>query len=67
LSKHHVVLAYRLEIRRRDPGLPADGVVLSVYDPNHPDDDRVRLTVTADGAVDHSRSRLPVHALVALD
>lgn len=69
LSKHHVVLAHRLHVRRADPdpGLPADLVVLSVYDPNHPDDDRVRLTVAADGAVDHSRSRLPVHALVALD
>lgn len=67
LAKHHVVLAYRLEVRRTDVDLPANGVVLSVYDPNHPDDDRVRLHVTPDGAIEHSRSRLPVHALVALD
>ena len=67
LGKHHVVLVHRLEVRRRDPGLPADDLVLTVYDPNHPDDDRVRLAVTADGAIDHSRSRLPVHALVAVD
>lgn len=66
VSRHHVVLAYRLDVRRRDPALPADLVVLSVYDPNHPDDDRVRLTVRPDGSVDHSRSRLPVHALVPL-
>jgi hypothetical protein len=67
LSKHHVVLAYRLDIRRKDPDLPAQLVVIHVYDPNHPDDDRVRLEVTPDGGVDHSRSRLPVHAMVPLD
>lgn len=66
LGKHHVVVAYRLEVRRRDPDVPADLVVLWIYDPNHPDDDRVRLEVTPDGAVDHSRSRLPVHALVPI-
>lgn len=67
LSRHHVVLAYRVEVRRSAPDLPASRVVLGVYDPNHPDDDRVRLDITPDGAVDHCRSREPVHALVALD
>lgn len=66
LGRHHVVLVHRLEVRRTDPDLPAELVGLGVYDPNHPDDDRVRLEITPDGAIDHSRSRLPVHALVAL-
>jgi len=66
LGQHHVVLVYRWEVRRAEPIGPADRVVLSVYDPNYPDDDGVRLRVTPDGAVGHNRSRRPVHGLVRL-
>ena len=67
LGSHHVVLVYRLQVRRRPAGLPAERVALDVYDPNHPDDDRVRLEAGPDGAVGHSRSQLPVFAMVRLD
>lgn len=66
LGQHHVVLAYRWQVRQTGPDRPADHVQLSVYDPNYPDDDGVRLRITPEGAVGHNRSRRPVHALVRL-
>lgn len=66
VGQHHVVLVYRLAVVRPDPVLPPTEVVLSVYDPNHPDDDGVRLRVTPDGAIEHTRSDKPVYALVPL-
>lgn len=66
LGQHHVVLAYRWQVRQTDRDRPADEVQLSVYDPNYPDDDGVRLRITPDGSVAHNRSRRPVHALVRL-
>jgi len=44
LSRHHVVLVYAM---REDP----EETTLSAYDPNHPGNDRVRITVGADSAV----------------
>lgn len=44
LSKHHVVLAYSM---REDP----DRTTLSVYDPNHPGNDRVRIVIGADSVI----------------
>lgn len=44
LNKHHVVLAYAM---REDQ----DETTLKVYDPNHPGNDRVRLTVAADSVI----------------
>lgn len=66
VGQHHVVLAYRVAVTRPDRALPATEVVLSVYDPNLPDDDRVRLRVRPDGAVEHTGSSKPVYALVPL-
>lgn len=66
-GRHHVALAYALAVDRPAPGATAETVTLSVYDPNHPDDDSVRLTITPDGAIAHSASRLPVYALLSLD
>lgn len=66
LGRHHIVLSYALRVRRLTPDLPAEGVELRVYDPNLPDDDSVVLVVAPDGSVRHTRSELPVHALVAL-
>ncbi len=44
VSKHHVVLAYAM---RED----SDKTLMSVYDPNHPRNDRVRITIGADSVV----------------
>jgi len=44
LTKHHVVLAYSM---REDP----DETTLSIYDPNHPGNDRVRLSVAANSVI----------------
>ncbi|MBA3524185.1 MAG: hypothetical protein H0T85_06470, partial [Geodermatophilaceae bacterium] len=66
ITAHHVLLAYRVRVLPGAPGLPADAVELSVYDPNMPCDDGVRLRVTADGAVAHNRSTRPVHALMVV-
>lgn len=66
MTAHHVVLVYRARVQPGAPGLPADAVELSVYDPNFPRDDGVRLLVRADGAVRHNRSSRPVHALMAV-
>lgn len=44
LSRHHVVLAFAM---REDP----DETDLRVYDPNHPGNDRVRLTIGADSVI----------------
>lgn len=44
LSKHHVVLAYAMREDR-------DKTTLSVYDPNHPGNDRVVITVGADSVI----------------
>jgi hypothetical protein len=66
VGQHHVVLVYRLAVGQPDPALPPTEVVLSAYDPNHPDDNRVRLRVGPDGAIEHTRSSKPVYALVPL-
>lgn len=66
VGQHHVVLAYRLRTERPTPALPATAIEVSVYDPNHPDDDDVRLRVTPDAVVAHSTSTRPVYALVPL-
>lgn len=58
LNKHHVVLAYAM---REEP----DETTLNVYDPNHPGNDRVRLTVGADSVIrTNQRDRKP-YALLA--
>jgi len=58
LSKHHVVLAYAM---REDP----DETTLSVYDPNHPKNDRVQITVGADSTIrTHQKDPQP-YALLA--
>jgi hypothetical protein len=46
--EHHVVLGYGLRET-------AAGAEVAVYDPNHPGDDSVRLLVTPDGTVTHTR------------
>lgn len=66
VGQHHVVLVYALAVAQPVAGLPAEAIVLSVYDPNHPDDDAVRLRVTPDGVVEHTVSGRPVYALVPL-
>lgn len=58
LDKHHVVLAYAI---REDPG----ETVLNVYDPNHPGNDRVRLTIGADSAIRTNQRDPQPHALLA--
>lgn len=58
LDKHHVVLAYGM---REDPGQ----TTLSVYDPNHPGDDRARLTVLADSTIRTNRRDPQPRALLA--
>jgi len=57
LAKHHVVLAHAM---REDP----DETVLSVYDPNHPGDDHIRLTVNADSTIATNRTDPPPRALL---
>jgi hypothetical protein len=55
----HVVLAYGLTER-------ADGSAeVAIYDPNHPGDDTIRLLVSADGEVRHTRGG-PVAAFTVL-
>jgi hypothetical protein len=57
--EHHVVLAYGLTER-------ADGSAeVAIYDPNHPGDDTIRLLVSADGEVRHTRGG-PVAAFTVL-
>jgi hypothetical protein len=46
--EHHVVLGYALT------GRPGGGAEISVYDPNHPGDDTVRITVAPDGTTAYS-------------
>lgn len=60
LSLHHVVLAYGLE-QSAESG-PAT-VTVHIYDPNYPRDDRMTLTISADGSVRHSRGRSVYAAL----
>lgn len=48
VAEHHVVLGYGLTET-------AAGAEVAVYDPNHPGDDTVRLLVTPDGTVTHTR------------
>lgn len=66
VTRHHVLLVYRARVLPGAPGLPAEAVELSVYDPNMAGDDGVRLRVTPDGAVTHNRSHRPVHGLMAV-
>ncbi|CAN5133948.1 hypothetical protein BH20ACT5_BH20ACT5_20780 [soil metagenome] len=63
-GRHHVVLAYRMRVT---PGPAGERVELSVYDPNHPDRDRVRLVVGRDAGIEHTASSIPVYALLSLD
>ena len=58
LSKHHVVLAYAM---REDH----DQTTLKVYDPNHPGNDRVRLTVGADSTIQTNQRDPQPYALLA--
>ncbi|WP_153505921.1 hypothetical protein [Cumulibacter manganitolerans] len=58
LTRHHVVLAY--DVIADD----ADRTTLAIYDPNHPDADDVRLTLSPAGHR-HSRGRT-MHAAFAL-
>ena len=58
LSKHHVVLCYAM---REDP----DETILSVYDPNHPRNDRVRITVGADSTIRTNQKDPQPRALLA--
>ena len=57
LAKHHVVLAYSM---REDP----DETTLKLYDPNHPRNDRVRLTVAADSAISTNQRDPQPYALL---
>lgn len=57
LSRHHVVLAYAM---RED----SDKTRLSVYDPNHPHDDRVRVTIHADSSIRTNRRDPQPYALL---
>ncbi|MDQ4037220.1 MAG: hypothetical protein M3313_02430 [Actinomycetota bacterium] len=59
LTKHHVVLAYSM---REDP----DQTTLKIYDPNHPGDDRVRLSVAANGVIRTNQPDPHSYALLAL-
>lgn len=59
LSKHHVVLAYAM---REDAGQ----TTLSVYDPNHPGNDRVRLVVEPDSTIRSNQHDPPARALLDL-
>ncbi|MBA3338923.1 MAG: hypothetical protein H0T54_04110 [Geodermatophilaceae bacterium] len=58
LNKHHVVLAYAM---REDP----DETTLTVYDPNHPGNDRVRIIVKADSTIQTNQSDPQTLALLA--
>lgn len=58
LNKHHVVLAYAM---RED----TDESILSVYDPNHPGNDRVRITVKADSTISTNQRDPQPYALLA--
>lgn len=58
LSRHHMVLAYAM---REDPKKST----LSVYDPNHPGNDRVRLTVGTDSAIRTNQRDPQPYALLA--
>jgi hypothetical protein len=56
--ENHVVLGYGLTES-------ADGTAeISVYDPNHPGDDTVRLRVTADGTVTYSHGTVAAFTVV---
>ncbi|MBA3367803.1 MAG: hypothetical protein H0T99_03885 [Geodermatophilaceae bacterium] len=57
LSKHHVVLAYAMQE-------DSDKTRLSVYDPNHPHDDRVRVTIEADSTIRTNRGDPQPYALL---
>jgi len=59
LSKHHVVLAFSM---RED----ADETTLKVYDPNHPRNDRVRLSVAANSVIRTNQPDPHPYALLAL-
>lgn len=52
LDKHHVVLAFGM---RED----SDETILSVYDPNHPRNDGVRITVKADSTIRTNQKKDP--------
>jgi len=58
LSKHHVVLAYATH---EDP----DETLLKVYDPNHPGNDRVKITVAADSSIRTNQRDPQPYALLA--
>ncbi len=58
LSKHHVVLAYAIH---EDP----DETLLKVYDPNHPGNDRVQITVAADSSIRTNQRDVQPYALLA--
>jgi hypothetical protein len=56
--ENHVVLGYALAER------PDGAAEISVYDPNHPGDDSVRLRVTADGTVSYSHGSVAAFTVV---
>ncbi|MGI8626559.1 MAG: hypothetical protein ACR2J5_08320 [Geodermatophilaceae bacterium] len=58
LTRHHVVLAYWM---REDP----DETTLKIYDPNHPGNDRVRLSVAANGVIRTNQRDPHPYALLA--
>ncbi|MGI8721848.1 MAG: hypothetical protein ACR2JG_06430 [Geodermatophilaceae bacterium] len=57
LSQHHVVLAYAMREE-------SDKTRLSVYDPNHPRDDRVRVTIDVNSSIKTNRSDPQSYALL---
>ena len=58
LTKHHVVLAYSM---REDP----DETTMRIYDPNHPRNDRVRLSVAANSVIRTNQRDPQPYALLA--
>jgi hypothetical protein len=56
--ENHVVLGYALNER------PDGAAEVSVYDPNHPGDDSVRLRVAADGTVAYSHGSVAAFTVV---